>query len=298
MKTKIHDPLACSRPASFFIHLSMLVICLTAFLPFLSEIAKSLSFPTQVDSGFVTFWPRQFTFGNYQYLGNYPILLRIFANTVFVTVIGTCWTTFMTAMMAYPLSRPRREFPAGPAVMLFLLITMVFSNPLIPYYIAIRKYGMMDSLIKSLILTQTLSGFIAILVMLYFKDLEEELFDAARMDGAGDFRLFIMIALPLSKAVLAATAVFNALAYWNMFLHPMMFIRSSELMVLQPFVRSIFSSTGDVGSKTTQYIRNPFADKDSMKSALTVLSTLPIILVYPLLQKYFIQGMRLGAIKG
>jgi len=266
-------------------------------LPFIHELAKSFSYPTTVEAGKVNLWPKNFTFGNYYYFWRKQrVQLGLaFLNTIIITVIGTLWNVFNTALLAFPLSRSRREFRFGVPVLLMVIFCFVFQRPMIPYFLTVKAYGLMNTR-AALILTHTVLPFYLVLVLTFFRGLPEELFDACRIDGGNEFRLFFHVALPLSKAVLATIAIFSGVTFWNLFFHVKLFIRSSSLMPLQPIVRSIMQGGGDV-LRGTLLDLDPFRETESIKSALIILTTIPVVIAYPFLQKHFARGAMVGAIK-
>ena len=274
----------------------LITIALSMLLPFVHELAKSLSYPTEVRSGRVSFWPKQFTWGNYEYFyrKHLKTLSHAFANSLFITGFGVIWSTLNAALFAFPLSRPHSEFRLTKPIMYIILFTLVFSPPVIPYFLTIKAYGLMDTH-WAIILPHTIFPFELILVITFFRQLPENMFDACRIDGGNDYHLFRHVALPLSKAVLVTIALFASVVLWNIFFHAMLFIRSADLQPLQVFVRGILQGGGDISPG--RFIKDPFAETESTKSALILLTTLPIILVYPLLQRYFAKGVLLGAIK-
>jgi ABC-type glycerol-3-phosphate transport system permease component len=174
------------------------------------------------------------------------------------------------------------------------MFSLVFSRPIIPYFLSVKAYGLIDTH-WAIILPHTIFPFHLVLALSFFRQLPEELFSACRIDGGNDWHLLRHVALPLSRAVLMTISLFSAVILWNIFLHAMLFIRSSDLQPLQVFVRSILQAGGDVSR--AGIIKDPFAETDSTKSALVLLTTIPIVLVYPLLQRYFAKGALLGAIK-
>jgi putative aldouronate transport system permease protein len=267
-------------------------------LPFVHELAKSLSYPSRVNDGSVTFVPQQPTWGNYLHFTDptYVFLWRSFLNTTFLTVVGTLWSVFFTALMAYPMSRPRTEFRIGPGLMILVVFTIIFFPPVIPYFLAVRAYGLMDSL-WAIIFAHTVMPFHLILVVSYYRGIPEAMFDSCRIDGANDLRIVWQVAMPLSKPVLATIAVYTAVILWNILFHALLFIRNPKLMPLQPMVRAILQeSTQFIGDARMQRI-DPFYRSESSYSALVLMTTIPIIVVYPFLQKYFIKGALLGALK-
>jgi len=265
-------------------------------LPFIHEVAKSFSDPSEVDAARVSLWPRKFTLGNYYYYYRKHLapLLRSFGITIYVTAVGTGWSVYATALMAYPLSKPRREFKLGPFVMGIVVFSIIMFPPIIPYFLTINSYGLTETL-WSIILTHTIVPFHLVMLTTFFRQLPEDLFDSCRIDGGSDWRIFSQIALPLSKAALAVVAIFTAIILWNIFLHPLLFITNPKKFPLQLFLRSIFQK----GADPEQLLqRDRFDNTASIKSALVVLTTIPIVMIYPLLQRHFIRGMMIGAIKG
>lgn len=292
-----YQVLGGSLAGTIVVHIILAIVGLLMILPFIHEIAKSLSFPTKVMAGQVVFWPKDFTFGNYGYFIDpaYKNLWRSFVNTAYLTVVGTVWSVFFTALVAFPLSRPRSEFRLGPAMMGLVVFSIIFFPPLIPYFLVVRAYGLMDTL-WAIILAHTIGPFNLILVITYYRGLPEDLFDSCRMDGGTDLRLALQIAIPLSKPVLATISVYTAVLLWNIFLHALLFIRDPRIMPLQPIVRSILNrSTDSLANQSLTF--NPFESAQSTKSAVILMSTLPIIAVYPFLQRYFVKGALLGALK-
>jgi putative aldouronate transport system permease protein len=282
--------------SGLLIYLVLIFIALAMVLPFIHELAKSFSYPSEVDAGRVSLWPRKITLGNYYYYYRKHLipLSRSFGITIYITGFGTLWSIYMTALMAYPLSRSKREFRLGPFAMGIAIFSIIMFPPIIPYFLAIRSYGLMDTL-WSIILTHTVVPFHLILLVTFFRQLPEDLFDSCRIDGGSDWRIFFQIVLPLSKAALATVAIFTAIILWNIFLHPLLFITNPKKFPLQIFLRSIFQEGGADPEVLLQ--RDPFDNTESIKSALVILTILPIVLIYPLLQKHFIKGIMLGALK-
>ncbi len=290
--------LAASPGSKFFIVVILVLIALVVILPFMHEISKSLSHPINVDAGEVTLWPVNFTLGSYIYLfqSKIKILWRSFFNTVYITAVGTTWSVFITAILAFPLSRPKSEFRLRGIVMTMVIFALIFSPPIIPFFLAVRVYGLMDKL-STLFIIYTVSAFNLILVMTYFRALPEELFDSCRIDGGSDWRIVWQIAFPLSKPVLATIAVYQSVGIWNIFFAALLFIRSPKLMPLQPLVRSILAESLETQTRLAQVEIDPFRFSMSTKSALVFITTLPIVVIYPFLQRYFVKGALIGALK-
>ena len=280
---------------NILIYLVLVLITLAMVLPFIHELAKSFSYPSEVDAGRVSLWPKKITFGNYYYYyrKHWIPLLRSFGITVYITLAGSLWSVFMSAFMAFPLSRSRKEFRLGPLAMSIVIFCFIMFPPIIPYFLVIRAYGFLDTL-WSIIIPHTIVPFHLVILVAFFRQLPEDIFDSCRIDGANDLLIFFRIVLPLSKAALATVAIFTAIILWNIFLHPLLFIQSPNKFPLQIFLRSIFHGGAD---PEVLLERDIFDNTESIKSALVVITTLPIVIIYPILQKHFVKGMMLGAIK-
>ena len=270
--------------ATVYILVSLIV--LACILPFMHEIAKSFSHPNEVDAGRVGLFPRNCTFGNYLYFYRKQALplLRSFGITIFITVVGTAWSLLISSLMAYPLSRPRSEFAFGPVLMGLVIFSMVFMPPIIPYFLAIKSYGLMDSL-WAIILPHSIIPFHMIILVTFFRGMPAELIDSCKIDGAGPLQILYRMVLPLSTAALATIGIFTAIILWNIFLNAILFIQTPEKVPLQIFMRSIFAGGGDVQRRTLLDL-DFFSEAESMKSALVILTTLPIALIYPFLQRF------------
>jgi len=276
----------------------LLAVTLLTLLPVVHEIAKSFSMPGAVNAGKVFLWPVEPTLGNYAHYfqAEYASLLRAFLNNVLITVSGTLWSVFFTTLTAYPLSRSLREFRFGAFLMGLFVFCIVFTPPLIPYFLAIRSYGLLDTW-WALILTHTVLPFNLILVVSYMRGLPEELFEACRMDGGNDWWMAFRVAFPLATPILATIGVYTAVLFWNFYLHPILFLQSPDLMPLQPVIRSYLSEEVGVIRVGVDGVQDLFAHTPSSASALVLLSILPVVLVYPFLQKHFLKGSLEGAIK-
>ena len=288
--------MGASPAGQYAIVFALAIVGLIMLLPFVNEIAKSFSDPLIVKQGRVTFWPIGLTLGNYRHYLNpeFDGLWRSFLNSFYITSIGTLWSVFFTASMAYAMSKPREVFRAGRFLSLLLVFAIVFFPPMIPYFLTVRAYGLMNTR-WVIILAHTIGPFNLLIVRTYFRSLPQELFDAAEMDGASEFRQCFQIAFQLSKPALATIGIYTAVLLWNIYLHSLLFIRDPQLTPLQPVVRSLLATSEDTGAVTMEF--NPFRNAQSAKSALVILSILPIGLVYPYLQRHFTKGALLGSVK-
>lgn len=274
-------------------NLFMVLLCLVMALPVLHIIAKSFSSKSAVVNGLVMLWPVDLNFDNYQSLFNSGTLPRSFMITVCVTIVGTALNLFFTAMMAYPLAK--QDLRGRSIIMYLVVFTMVFSAPMIPRFLLIKELGLYDSYL-SLIIPGLISSYNLILMRTFFMGLPPELFDAARIDGCSEFRALWRIALPLSLPVLVTVGLFYAVSHWNSYKDAMIYLKEPAKYTLQVVLREMIS-VGDMANAT-----NSTTDMEtlpeSLKAAAVVFSTVPIMCIYPFLQKHFIKGALLGSVKG
>lgn len=264
-----------------------------ALLPLLSVVSVSFSSGWIVDLNQVTIWPKAFTFESWLYLIDRPDLWRSFFLTVITTVIGTALALLVTAMLAYPLAK--KEFMIGGFLMIGVVITMVFKAPIVPYFLTVRSIGLYDNPLV-LILPHILNPFNLIIMRTFFKQFPKELEEAAFMEGSGYFRLLFSFVLPLSKAVLATLALFYGVVLWNQFQHPLFFITDTDWYPLQIKIRQFITDPNEMPFLAAR--QEVLYNERTLRSATVVFAIVPVILVYPFLQKYFVKGAMIGSVKG
>jgi putative aldouronate transport system permease protein len=210
--------------------------------------------------------------------------------TVLITVLGTALNMAFTVLMAYPLSRKR--LPARGAFLLMVVFTMLFSGGLIPTYLVVKSAGLLNS-IWALIVPNLIWSFNILIVKSFLEQLPEELFESAKIDGASDFRILWQIVVPLSLPVMVTVGLFYGVGHWNEFFQAIMYVTNRKLFPLQVIVREILM-------QTQQPLENAenITPTETLQMASVVMASLPIIVVYPFLQKHFTRGMLLGSIKG
>lgn len=267
------------------------LIGLVALIPVLYVVSVSLTpFGEVLKNGGYVLIPKKLTFSAYQKLLETSNIFNALKVTVLVTVIGTAVNLVLTALMAYPLSRkqlPWRSFFLG-----MVVFTMLFGGGIIPTYLIVKATGLIDT-IWSMILPGAIWSFNVLVMKSFFESLPEELFESARIDGAKEFRILCQIAVPLSKPSLITIGLFYAVGHWNQFFAAIMYISDRQLFPLQVVVREILMMT-----------QQPLESAETMVPTMTmqmsaiVLASLPIIVVYPFLQRHFTKGMMLGSIKG
>lgn len=270
----------------------LLTICL---YPFIYMLALSLSSTKAVLAGRVFLIPVELHLGTYKTIFNYPNFFMAYRNTLFYTVAGTLISLFMTIIFAYPLSK---TFLKGRnLVMKFVIFSMFFSGGLVPNFLMVSWLGLTDT-VFAMLLPFAISQFNLIILMNFFRTLPESIEEAAIIDGMSYFGILAKIAVPLSKPAIATIALYTAVFFWNDWFYGMIYMSSSERYPVMLFLRNLMSgatirgaaSGSGADDKTTIYI--------TLKSGAIILTTLPIIILYPFLQRYFITGLTIGSVKG
>lgn len=274
------------------------LLCALIFIaiayPLYFVVIASFSNPTLVSTGQVTFWPREITFRGYEMVLAYDNLWTGYRNTIFYTVVGTAFNLIVTLPAAYVLSR--REFMPRRLILFLFSFTMYFGGGLIPTYLVIRDLSL-NNTIWVFIIPFALNVYNLIICRAFFEtSIAEELHESAILDGCNDFRFFLSIALPLSKAVISVIALYYAVAHWNDYFTGLIYIRDKELRPLQLILREILliadnSSIASGGGYAALYVEN-------MRYGVIIVSSLPLLALYPFIQKYFEKGVMLGAVKG
>ncbi|EGG33688.1 MULTISPECIES: carbohydrate ABC transporter permease [Paenibacillus] len=276
-----------------FNYIFLAVVSAAMIFPILHVAAQSLSSDLAISRGDVGLWPVEFTLSNYAIVLNDTSVWRSFMISVFVTVVGTGINLIATASLAYPLSR--NEYRGRKVILMLVLITFIFSAPLIPNYLLIKSLNMLDT-VWALIIPGAISAYNLFIMRSFFMNLPNEIIDSARIDGCGELRIISSIVLPLSKPVMATMGLFYAVAHWNSYSSALYYINSRKLFPLQVRLREIVI-TDQMGEMDTTFENLANMSPEGIKMATIVIATLPIILVYPFLQKYFIKGMLIGSIK-
>lgn len=276
----------------------MVLICFLMIYPIWYVIVNSFSQGTEVLKGGIYWWPRGFCLENYEAVFKNKEIFTSFGITVLKTVVGTVTSVLFTAMVAYGLSKTYlvgRKF-----FMVFGIITMFFSGGLIPYFLLIKSLGMLDSF-WVYIIPSLFSFYNAIIFMTFFRNIPTELEESAKIDGANDFLIFARIILPVSMPVIATIALFNGVGQWNDYFTGVIYITNEQwLTPIQTFLYKIISesSSSRIVANMPASVRNSMVTSTTVKYATMVVTTFPIICVYPFLQKYFVQGIMIGSVKG
>lgn len=282
-----------NHPFDYINPIVLFLISLLMILPIFNIVAQSLSSPTAIDSGKVLFWPIGLTGENYASVLREASIWKAFGISVWITVAGTLISLVMTTLLAYPLSR--QEYKGKRFVLLLVLITMIFHAPLIPNYLLIRSLHLLNSL-WALMLPGAISAFNLFIMRSFFLSLPNELIESARIDGAGELRTLWSIIVPLSKPVMATMCIIYSVGIWNNYSNALYYINDRNLLPLQVKLRELVIT--DSSSLTSTSVSDALAlSPEGLKMTIIVIATVPIMLVYPFLQKYFIKGMLIGSIK-
>jgi ABC-type glycerol-3-phosphate transport system permease component len=267
-------------------------------LPLLNIIAMSLSEPREVLGGRVLFWPRYPTLQIYELIMKNKVIITGYANTLFYAAVGTAVNLVMTFLCAYPLSRTTL-MGKGPITLIFTF-TMLFGGGMIPTYILIRNLGLLDTR-AVMILPGAMSVWNMILARTFFQNtIPKEMYESAELDGASHARVLVSIVIPLSVPIIAVLTLFYAVGHWNSFFNAVLYLRSQNLYNIQMVLRIAISniqylinSTGDLARQ-----EQTMAVAEASKYVIIVISMLPVLIIYPFVQKHFIKGIMIGALKG
>ncbi len=283
-------------------HALLILVVLVCAYPIWFILIASISDPDLVNSGKVLLWPKGISFGGYQSLFNDKSIMRGYGNTIFYTVVGTVINLAVTLPAAYSLSR--KDFVGNKFFTIMFLITMFFSGGLIPTFLLVQDLGLYNTWWVMVILGATSMTNIIISRSFFNQNIPIDMLEAAQIDGCGNARFFVQIVLPLSTAVIAVMTLFFAVSHWNGYFVAMIYIRKEELKPLQIVMRNVLMRSqftaemlqqgGDTAGKLQEELRIA----EQIKYALIVVASLPVMAVYPFIQKYFVKGVMIGAVKG
>lgn len=274
----------------------MLAFSVAFLYPFLNVIAVSLSSNRMISNGLVSWFPREFNTFGYELLFKEANIWGAYWNTIVIALGATVFNLVLTSLLAYALMLP--DFVLRKPLTIYLLITMFFSGGTVPTYLLIKDLGLIDSW-WSLILPGAVSAFNVFLYRAFYKGISSEIREAAMIDGAGQFRILTNIYVPLSKALYATFGLFSLVGVWNSYYDALLYIRDSSRQPIQMILRKIvFTSGTSTMEDVTLLMNNGQLNVKNVQYACILATIGPVLLVYPFLQKYFAQGMQLGAVKG
>lgn len=280
-------------------YVSLIFLSILCILPFVLVVSSSLTEEHKILTDGYQFIPTSFSTEAYSILFKYPDqMIHAYLVTIGVTITGTLLGLFLTSMTAYALSR--KDFKWRNQFSFFFFFTTLFSGGLVPWYLLIVNYLNLKDTPMALVIPMVLNVFYIIVMKSFMGSIPEAIVESAKIDGAGDFLIYARLILPLSKPALATIGLFLALAYWNDWYNALLFISNDNLMPLQYYLYKMLGNMDGMrkammgaGAVVTTTIPS-----EGLKMAMTVVATGPILLVYPFVQRYFVQGMTIGAVKG
>ncbi len=280
-----------------FTFLILIVAALLCILPLVNVLAISFSSKAAAAAGYVKLWPVDFTVASYQYALSKPEFLQGFLVSVERVALGFAVNMLLTILIAYPLAKERTSFRSRHIYAWFFIVTMLFNGGLIPTYMTIRMTGLLDT-IWALVLPGAVPVFNVILLMNFFRNLPKEIEEAALIDGAGHWRILWRIFYPLSLPAIATITLFTVVNHWNAWFDGLIYMNSPTNYPLQSYLQTIVISS-DLNSLSGNELVDMSAVSDrTFKAAQVFLAALPVLALYPFLQKYFMKGLVMGSVKG
>lgn len=284
------------------VNVFMMVILFVIFVfPIWFVLIASISDPTELHAGNVLLFPKGITLEGFQYIMKESALWRGYTISIFVTILGTILSMIMSICVAYPLSR--KKFRLRNQLTVFYMFTMYFNGGLIPTYLLYKELRILNT-VWALIIPSMLSVYNALIVRSYFQNsIPEELNEAAMLDGASEFQYLMRIVLPLSKPVFAVVGLYYAVSYWNNYTNALYYIQKEKLYPLQSVLRRLLltsrmlAQVDDFGA-SGEALELMIKRVDVMKYGIIILAAIPMICIYPFIQKYFVKGTMIGAVKG
>ena len=290
----VKDESLSAKVFTVVVHVTMIVVLIATLVPVIHVISISFSSSDAINRGLVSLWPVEFSLNAYNAIFETGRVVRAFGNSVYYTVLGTAINMLLTTMMAYPLSRTYLTFRKFYNVL--ILIPMFFGGGLIPTFLNIRDLGMYDT-VWAIVLPGAISSWNLIIMRTFFMSLPIELEESAQLDGANEFTIFRKIILPLSMASLATITLFYAVGHRNSWFNAMIYFKNSSSYPLQTILRSIVIENQMSEEIQMDEIANPVS-AEGIKYSTLVISMVPMMVVYPFVQKYFVKGVMIGSIKG
>lgn len=273
----------------------LLLIVFATLFPFINIVAQSFSSEAYINSGQVTLWPKGFNVETYKTIMSDNMFWINYKNTVIYTVVGTFISLVLSTMIAYPLAKTRllgRRF-----LTLFFVFTMFFNGGLIPNYVLVTSLGFGNS-IWAIVIPNAISVFNMLIMRTFFQNIPDELEEAAIMDGSSTFGILFKIVLPLSKPILATMMLFYAVTHWNQWFQAFIYFTDKELFPVSIYLRNMIKGAEATVGTGANSADNQVQIAANIKAVTMVLTVLPILCIYPYIQKYFVSGVMLGSVKG
>ena len=281
----------------FLVYVFLVVVLLSVLYRMIYIVSASFSDPLAVTAGEVWLFPVNFSLRGYEVTFQNPQIVTGYLNSLFYTVVGTFISVVLTVFVAYPLSR--RDLYGSNVLMFLITFTLIFSGGLIPTYLVVKDLGMIDTR-WALLIPQAVAAFQVIIARTFFRSaIPDELVEAAELDGCNDLQFMRSVVLPLSKPIIAVLALMYAVAQWNGYFDALIYLKSSDLQPLQLVLRNILIlNTTSSGSMDAVAMAQRRQLADLLKYCLVVVGSVPVLMIYPFVQRYFVKGMLIGSIKG
>lgn len=295
VSSKIQDSFG-DRVFMFFVYAFLTVCLLLVLYPLIYIVSASISDPVAVTAGKVWLWPVDISLRGYEVTFQNSQIITGYLNSLFYTVFGTLISVVLTVLIAYPLSR--RDLYGTNVIMFLITFTLIFSGGLIPTYLVVKDLGMIDTR-WALLIPNAVAAFQVIIARTFFRSaIPMELVEAAELDGCNDLQFLWAVVLPLSKPIIAVLALMYAVSQWNGYFDALIYLKSSDLQPLQIVLRNILILNTTSSSMDAIAMAERQRLADLLKYCLVVVATVPVLLIYPFVQRYFVKGMLIGSIKG
>ncbi|NOU90622.1 ABC transporter permease subunit [Paenibacillus sp. LMG 31460] len=273
-----------------------ILIVVVVLYPLIFIVSASFSDPALVLNGEVILLPKQITLEAYRNVFQNDQIWNGYGNTILYTAVGTVINLIMTTLAAYPLSRP--DLPGRGIIMFFVTLTMFFSGGLIPSYLLVKNLGMVDTM-WALVIPGAIATYNLIVMRTYFQSsIPWEIQEAAHIDGCSNWKLLTHVILPLSKPILAVMILFYAVGHWNSFFNALIYIRSKDMYPLQLVLREVLMVSQADAVDSNAGLESKILLAESIKYVVIIISSLPVLLMYPFVQKHFVKGVMIGSLKG
>lgn len=296
-KTKINNKIHYgSRTVDVLLGIIVACLCILFIYPFLNVLAVSLSSNSMITTGQVTFFPKEINMEGYRVLFQEQNIFKAYGNTIMIALATTIVSLVLTSMLAYVMMLP--EFALKKPFSILLLITMFFNGGTVPTYILIQNMGLYDTW-WALILPNAVTAYNVFVYRAFFKGISPEIREATKIDGASDIKILAMIYAPLSKALYATFGLFTFVNTWNDYYNALLYIKDADKHPIQMILRKIVFTSGVQAMGGAQdMIANNKLNTLNVQYACVIATMLPVLIIYPFVQKYFAQGMQVGAVKG
>ncbi len=272
----------------------LLAVAVSCLYPFIYMFAISLSDKVSIAKGTVWLWPKNMNLDNYRYVFEDGRVMTGYRNTIIYVILGTATSLIITALGAYALSKKHMIFQKQ--IMILIVFTMFFGGGMIPTFLVVKELGLVNSVL-AMVLPGAVATWNLLIMRTFFSGLPHELEESGKIDGLSEVGIFFRIVLPLSKPVLATIGLYYAVGIWNNFLGPLLYLRDANLFPLQVFLRNIVLS-GEMMNGEASAVTDLQIVGEALKYATILVSTVPILCVYPFIQKYFVRGALIGSVKG